>query len=325
MTTLGLRPPARDAGPLRARSGREFLLRHRLGVGGMSEVYLAVEGGDAAVHRSVAVKRLRPELAGDERLVRLFRDEIRIASELHHPNVCAVLDSGDGDGGPFLVLEYLHGQTFAAVMARLLERASQLDFDADELCARVVCDAARGLHAAHEATAPDGTPLGVVHRDVSPRNVFVLHNGQTRVTDFGVAVGASRTAFTPAGNWRGTPAYMSPEQLAWQPTDRRADVFALGIVLWEATVGRSLFGGVGDDTAIRNVWGMAVPIPSSARVGYPAGLERIVLRALERDLGRRTPTAAEMADELEGFVASRGRRWGEAEVAAAMTALFGSD
>jgi serine/threonine-protein kinase len=305
--------------PARLRGERgDYLLRHRLGTGGVSEVFLAIEGGCSAVHRSVAVKFLRPELEGVPMLVEMFRDEIRIARQLRHPNVCAVLDWGEAEGTrPFMVLEYLHGVTFE----KLATSASSVPL---ALCVRIVCDAARGLHAAHEATASDGTPLCVVHRDVSPANLFVLHGGRTKVTDFGVAVGKTRTTRTPAGSWRGSPAYMSPEQLAWLPTDRRADVFALGIVLWEATLGRRLFCGETDDATIRNVWGMAVPPPSSIEPLYPCGLERAVLGALDRDLAKRTPTAAALADELEGFLASSGHPVGEPEVAEVMRRLFGS-
>jgi serine/threonine-protein kinase len=274
----------------------------------VSEVYLALESG-SPVHRTVAVKRLRADLESLPMLVDLFRDEIRIAGQLHHPNVCAVLDWGEDGGCPFMVMEHLQGVTFD----RLVAAGAGLD-----VVVRVVCDAARGLHGAHEATSADGAPLGVVHRDVSPSNVFVTTAGRTKVTDFGVAAGKVRTARTPAGSWRGSPAYMSPEQLAWQPTDRRADVFALGIVLWESTLGRPLFRAADDDATIRNVWGKAVPTPTSIDPAYPAGLERIVLEALERDLSRRTPTAAALADALEGFLASRGVSIGEPEVAAAV-------
>jgi len=274
------------------------------------------------VHRSVAVKVLRPELEGLPMLVELFRDEIRIARHLHHPNVCEVLDWGEADGLPFMVMEHLHGASLGKLLPAL-GPAVLGAIDTCDLAARIVCDAARGLHAAHEATTADGAPLGIVHRDVSPANLFVLQRGGTKVTDFGVAVGKARTARTPAGSWRGSPAYMSPEQLAWLPTDRRADVFALGIVLWEAAVGRPLFAGDTDDATIRNVWGMVVPTPSSVQPRVPAGLERIVLGALERDVAKRTPTAADVADALEGYLASRGRVVGEAEVAGVMGRAFG--
>lgn len=307
--------------PARLRGERgDYLLRHRLGKGGVSEVFLALEGGGSAVHRSVAVKLLRPELRAVPMLVEMFRDEIGIARQLHHPNVCEVLDAGEAEGpGPFMVLEYLHGTT----LAKLTTEHGASDVVPLAVCARIVCDAARGLHAAHEATGPDGTRLGVVHRDVSPSNLFVLHSGRTKVTDFGVAVGKTRTTRTPAGSWRGSPAYMSPEQLAWLPTDRRADVFALGIVLWEATLGRRLFRGDTDDATIRNVWGMPVPSPSSLAPGYPAALERVVLGALDRDLARRTPSAAALADELEDYLASSGQGVAEPEVAELMRVRFG--
>ena len=305
------------------RIGR-YTLRYEIASGGMGEVYLAQMRGPASVERWVALKVLKPEIAKKEKFVTMFLDEARIASRLSHPNLCAVVDFGQSDGRYFLALEYLHGETLSKVVRRVHTEAASVPGAKvpAELLARVVVDAARGLQAAHDARGPDGKPLHVVHRDVSPQNVFVLYDGIAKVMDFGIASAQGRESHTVTGEVKGKFAYMSPEQLSGKLVDRRTDVFALGVVLWETIVGRRLFRAESEGETVLNVMSKDVPVPSQLGRGIPAALDRIVLRALDRDPDRRYPTAAAMADDLDEYLAALGRPTGPAQLANLMHRLF---
>ncbi|MBI2896280.1 MAG: serine/threonine protein kinase [Deltaproteobacteria bacterium] len=307
------------------RLGR-YVLRYEIASGGMGEVYLAQMRGPAGVERWVALKVLRPEIAAQQKFVTMFLDEARIASRLSHPNLCAVVDFGQADGRYFLALEYLHGETLSKVVRRLYAEAmtasgTSMVKPVDLIC-RMVADAARGLHAAHEARGADGHPLGIVHRDVSPQNVFILYDGVAKVMDFGIASARGRESHTMTGEVKGKFAYMSPEQLSGKKVDRRTDVFALGIVLWESVVGRRLFRAESEGETVLNVMSKQIPAPSALARGIPPAVDRIVVRALERDADRRYPTAAAMADDLEEFLASLGRPAGASQVSGLMRRLF---
>ena len=180
--------------------------------------------------RFVAIKRLHPHLASEEEFIEMFLDEARLAAGIHHPHVVPILEVGQSESGYYLVMEYIEGDTLARLMARSLARAQPIP---RSVLIRIVLDALAGLHAAHELLDPDGQPVHLVHRDVSPQNVLVGVDGCSRITDFGVAHAASRLQNTRADRLKGKLAYMSPEQARAGEVDRRADVFAMGIILWE--------------------------------------------------------------------------------------------
>ena len=210
-----------------------YHVRYLLGQGGMASVYLAQAVGTSGFERWVALKVIHTQYSRDKRFVSMFLDEARLLSRLYHPNVCTVVDSGEVDGTHFIAMEYLHGETFNRVAAK------EVPLD---LATRIVCDAARGLHAAHELKDEHGELLGLVHRDVSPHNVIVLYDGLAKVVDFGIARARDRlTDTTTGGAVKGKLAYMAPEQIEASHYDRRSDIYALGVVLWEATVGWRLF------------------------------------------------------------------------------------
>ncbi len=325
--TQGMRDEPGDpfeASVVRGRKLGRFVLRYQLASGGMGNVYLAQMKGAAGVERWVALKILKTELAGEDKFIRMFLDEARILSRLNHPNLCSVVDFGKADGRYYLALEYLHGETLSA-MSRRIRASRAADPTAlrpHELVARVVADAARGLHAAHEEKGSDGEPLGIVHRDVSPQNIFVLYEGLSKVMDFGIATGRARESKTQTGEFKGKFAYAAPEQLTGRAVDRRTDVFALGIVLWEACLGRRLFRAETEGETVLNVMSKDIPPPSSFDAEIPAAIDRIALKALSRELEHRHASAAEMADELEEWLASLGRPLGSAQIAAAMRRLF---
>ncbi len=300
-----------------ARLGR-YELRQRVGWGGMAEVFLARETGAAGLDRWVAIKRINPALARQRRFVEMLLDEARIAARIAHPNVAQVLDLGEADGVPYIVMEFLHGQPLSAVISRAVEVDATPDVD---LMARIVAHAAEGAHAAHELRDREGRPLGLVHRDLSPHNVFVTYDGSVKVVDFGIAKAKGRATMTEPGTLKGKFSYMSPEQGRGGALDRRSDVYALGLVLYEATTGERVYEG--DDRAVlAQVQLSDVPPPSRSRKGYPPALDPIVGRALAREVRDRTPTARELGQELDRFLASRRTPTGPAEIATLMLRLF---
>jgi serine/threonine protein kinase len=223
--------------------GRQLVDRYELvaeiASGGMATVFLARLSGVGGFQRMVAIKRLHPHLAGDQEFVDMFLDEARLAAGIHHPNVVSILEVGASPRGYYLVMEYIEGDTLARLLARAATSSQRVP---EPIVIRVVLDMLAGLHAAHELKDEAGQPTSLVHRDVSPQNLLVGVDGVCRITDFGVARAATRLAGTRVGQLKGKIAYMAPEQALGQTDlDRRADVFAAGIVLWEVLAGRRLF------------------------------------------------------------------------------------
>ena len=267
----------------------------RLGAGGMAEVLLGYLEGAAGFGRYVAIKRLLPHFAGDSEVATMFVDEGRVLARIRHPNVVAVEDLVDDGQNVFLVLEYLVGESLAGFLSELAKRGLELTPD---LAAYVVAEAAAGLHAAHTTVDDDGNPLNLVHRDVSPQNLFVTVQGDVKVLDFGIARHEDRLAVTRERGLRGKLAYMSPEQLAARPFDHRADVFALGTVLFEALTARRLFRRDSDVETIRAVCVEPIPDPRVFVPSLPAVFAEICTRALARDPDRRFRSALEMREAL---------------------------
>ncbi|MBX3272906.1 MAG: protein kinase [Sandaracinaceae bacterium] len=304
------------------RLGRYVLCR-RLADGGMGTVYLAKAEGPGGFERAFAIKRIHPHLARRKDLVEMFLDEARLSARIHHPNVCSTIDFGEADGAWFLAMEYLLGESLASVVRAVATAPGMLASARwRALAARVIAEAAEGLHAAHELTDERGSPLGVVHRDVSPQNLFVTYDGAVKVLDFGVARAEGRIHQTRAGALKGKVSYMAPEQVSGRPVDRRADVFALGVCLWEALTGRRLFRRETDVETIQQVGSLEVPAPSSIVPGIEPALDACVLRALARDLDARTPSARALAAELEAYLHGRATATTRADLAALMSERF---
>ncbi|UJR78729.1 serine/threonine-protein kinase [Sandaracinus amylolyticus] len=311
------RPPREER-----RSLGRYRLRFELAQGGMATVYLAHTRGPMGVGKVVAIKVIHPHLAREQEFVEMFLDEARLAATINHPNVCGVIDFGEADGTYYMAMEYLQGEPLARIH-RALKRDEQAPLEALPLfAARLVADAAEGLHAAHELVDVTGRPLGVIHRDVSPSNVFVTYDGAVRVVDFGIARAENRIHHTATGTVKGKFAYMAPEQMRGQSVDRRADVWALGVLLWETIALRRLFRRGSDPETVFAVAQDPVPRLTDVRPGTPAMLDRIVQRALSREVDERYPTARAMAQELEQFIAKHGGPFGIADASSWMHALF---
>jgi serine/threonine-protein kinase len=282
-----------------ARLGSYQLLL-RIGRGGMATVWVARErASDPAHQRLVAVKAILPELATDQEFSKMFVDEGRIIRMIRHPNVVDVHESAEQDGVGYLAMEWVEGDSLHAIIAEAGKRRPI----PPEMAIRIIADAAAGLHAAHELTDASGRPMNVVHRDVSPHNILIGVDGAVKLVDFGVAKAMGRLSeVTSAGQLKGKFGYMSPEQAMAKKVDRRSDVFALGIVLFELTTGRRLFRGEHDAETLHMVVSGKIPHPTSIDPKYPPSLEEIVLRALQRDPAKRFQTAEELQLALEGHL-----------------------
>jgi serine/threonine protein kinase len=267
-----------------------------LASGGMATVFLGRLGGVGGFQRFVAIKRLHPHLASEEEFIEMFLDEARLAAGIHHPHVVPILEVGESDSGYYLVMEYIEGDTLARLMARALARAQPIP---RPVLIRIVLDALAGLHAAHELLDAQGNPVKLVHRDVSPQNVLVGVDGCSRITDFGVAHAASRLQNTRADRLKGKLAYMSPEQARAGEVDQRADVFAMGIILWEVLAAKRLFKGENEAVTLHRVTSEPIPRLSSMVPGLHPALDQVSAKALERDPANRYFTAADMAEALE--------------------------
>jgi eukaryotic-like serine/threonine-protein kinase len=274
----------------------------RIGRGGMATVWVAREQAKKlAEDRLVAIKAMLPDLAEETEFVRMFLDEVRLVRSIRHPNVVNVYDVGEHEGVMWMSMEWVEGESLHTVIAEAGKRRAI----PPEMAVRIIADAAAGLHAAHELKDENGVPRGVVHRDISPHNILIGTNGVVKLVDFGVARSVGRVSeATRAGQLKGKFGYMSPEQARGKAIDRRSDLFALGIVLFELTTSRRLFRGESDIETLKLVISSRIPRPSSFDPQYPADLERIVMKALERDPALRYQTAAELEADLRAHLKS---------------------
>jgi serine/threonine protein kinase len=304
-------PPEADS-----RAMGRYLPCARLGTGGMADVFLTVAQGKHGVKKLTVVKRLRnPD---DEYLLRMFLDEARLAARLNHPNIVHTYEVGEARGEYFIAMEYLEGQPLIAVLKAIRETPERLS---GPLIATIAVQVLKGLHYAHEFCDFDGTPLGIVHRDVSPHNLFVTYNGDVKVLDFGIAKTAVKSTRTETGVLKGKLAYMAPEQASMGDVGRQADVFSVGVVLWEMLARRPLFSG-DPVTILNSIVNDVFPSPSTVRADVPPTLAAIAMKALERPLDRRYATAEQMRIDLEGYLRGTGNATSDNELARLMNDLF---
>jgi len=282
------------------RGGQQRLDRYELvaelASGGMATVFLGRILGAGGFQRFVAIKRLHPHLASEQEFVEMFLDEARLAASIHHPNVVPILEVGTSDRGYYLVMEYIEGDTLARLLARAATSRQRIPVP---IVLRIVLDTLAGLHAAHELKDDNDHHLNLVHRDVSPQNILVGINGTARITDFGVARAATRLSSTRSGQLKGKLAYMAPEQARGGQIDRRADLFAVGTVLWEVLADKRLFKGEGEADTLNRVLFEPIPKVRDIDPEIPVALEAVTMKSLDRDPEKRFPTASVFADELE--------------------------
>jgi serine/threonine protein kinase len=277
--------------------GRYTVLAQIAG-GGMGSVFVGLMRGPASFSRLVAIKCLHTRWLEDEKYVARFATEVRLSTRIRHPNVVQTLDVVEEGGELFLVMEYVDGVTLGALLADLVRQGRRLPV---ACAASILVAVLRGLHAAHETSDERGVRLDIVHRDVSPQNIMLSRSGHVQVLDFGAAKATEHSQHTAAGVLVGKLAYMAPEQVRGERSSPRTDVFAAGVVLWEALVGKRLFH---DPSLARGELLLALALkpvarPSQLRPDVPAALDEVVKRALERNPDRRYQTALEFALALE--------------------------
>jgi len=267
----------------------------------MAEVLLALQDVGGGINKVVVLKRIWPDLAADRDFATMFRDEARLAILLNHPNVVQTLEVVEDGGQTAIAMEYLHGQPLSALLNHHLGGPHQLNLS---LRLRVLVDMLGGLHYAHELRDFDGSALGVVHRDVNPHNVFITYDGQVKLMDFGVAKTVAAHYQTRPGAIKGKLAYLAPEYLRNDGVDRRADVFAAGVMLWELLAGRRLWHGM-SEAQIVHLLAAAVPAPPlPPDPSRPAVLDAICARALAMNPDERYPTAADLETDLRHVLAA---------------------
>jgi len=280
--------------------GRYQLIR-RLAVGGMAEIFLARVEGPGDFEKIVVCKRMMPECANDKRQVRMFLDEARLLARLDHPGITQVHDMGDQDGVPYFAMEFVHGEDLRTIMRAATTAGERIP---DAIAAMIISEAAQALHYAHEQKDEQGRALNIVHRDVSPSNILVSYHGSVKVADFGIAKSALQQTETRVGTLKGKLSYMAPEQARGDAVDRRTDVFALGILLYELTTDTRLFQGATDMAVLKQVIHCQITPPSRRRADYPPALAAIVMRALSLAPENRYPDARSLAIALHDFARS---------------------
>jgi serine/threonine protein kinase len=300
----------------------KYLLVHRLGSGGMAELFLAKQTGLKGFEKVLAIKKILPHLTQDSEFVSMFVNEGKLAALLTHQHIVQIFDLGHVDGAYYLAMEYVMGKDLRAVVSRARERGGRLPIDQ---ALSIVSQIASGLDYAHRKKDLNGRDLNIVHRDVSPQNVLVSYEGEVKLVDFGIAKAAGIGQETKTGILKGKLAYMSPEQAMGRTIDRRSDVFALGIVLYELLTGRRLFKGDSDLSTLEQVRTANVEPPKRIDADIPDALEAAVMTALAREPEGRYQTAADFQAALEAIIAERGRGSSNLHLAQFMTSLFAED
>ncbi len=308
-----------ESPPQPGSSARGTRLLLELGRGGMGIVYLALAHGHGGFTKLKVVKRLRPDIADDPRARQMFLDEAKLAARLLHPNIVQTNEVGFDGKHYFMEMEYLEGQSFDALQRRAggLDVAIPLDTQL-----WIITQTLAGLHHAHEQRDLNGTPLNVVHRDVSPHNVFLTYDGAVKVLDFGIAKAADTQSETTTGVVKGKATYMAPEQAAHKPTDRRADIFACGVMLWQAVTGQRLWAGMNDFQIYVKLTEGTIPSPRSVQPEVSEALDAICVKALAPAAANRYGTAAEMQSAIEDHLEATGTKAGPKTVAKLLGELF---
>ncbi len=295
-----------------------YLLLKRLAVGGMAELYLAK---DTRSNRMVVLKRILPYLAEEAEFLKMFLDEARIAGQLHHPNIVEVYELGRLEGSTFIAMEWVDGIDLRKVLRKEQERDAPIP---PGIGAWVIARLCEALYHSHQRAGPDGKPLGIIHRDVSPQNVMVSYRGDVKLVDFGIAKATAWMSRSKPGVIKGKFLYLAPEQLTQDKLDHRADLFALGTLLYELTVGKSPFHRPTTEAVIYSIRMEDPEPPTAVLPGYPPMLSRIVMRCLEKDRDRRYQTADEVRAALDAFIQVEAPTTKE-DVGQYIAGLFGDD
>jgi eukaryotic-like serine/threonine-protein kinase len=298
-----------------------YTLLGRLAFGGMAEVWLARQVGPQGFQRLVVVKRVLESKSRDPECLALFAQEARLGAEIHHHNVVQTIDFGEDQGVPFIVLEYVFGETLAHTAKQMKTHNVQMS---EAVAARIVADAALGLSAIHQRQTLDGEPLDIVHGDVAPQNIVITYDGTVKVIDFGIAKSTQQAQTTGSNLVRGRIGYISPEQLANLPVDQRSDVFSLGVLLWETVAQVPIYKSKKTEEIVRDLLSSSAPLPliHSIRPDVSAALSRIISKALEKRPSMRYASSKDFHGVLESFLRESAHTASAASLQTLMNALF---
>ncbi|HEY8431048.1 MAG TPA: serine/threonine-protein kinase [Sandaracinaceae bacterium] len=300
----------------------KYVLLERINVGGMAEVFKAKAFGVEGFERLVAVKRILPSIAEDQEFITMFIDEAKIAVQLTHANIAQIFDLGKVGDSYFIAMEFVHGKDLRAIFDRARKRGETVPVPMACYTMMKVCE---GLDYAHNKKDAAGRELNLVHRDVSPQNILISYDGEVKIIDFGIAKAAGKAGKTQAGILKGKFGYMSPEQVRGLPLDRRSDIFAVGIVLYELLTGERLFVGESDFSTLEKVRNVEIMPPSTYNRRIPEELEQIVLKALAKDVDDRYQTAMDLHDDLQSFMYTSGNFFSRKDLSAYMRKAFAEE
>ncbi len=300
--------------------GRYEILEH-VASGGMAEVYLCRRSGIGGFQRQVILKIVRASFSENDEYARMFLDEARIAGAVNHPNIAAVYEAEEVDGVAFLVMEYVPGPT----LSRLIRFSEQLDRPNRVAVASLIAGAARGLHHVHTSTAGTGRGAGLIHRDVSLDNILASRDGLAKVVDFGIALANERLTQTEGDVVKGKLAYVSPEQLANDDVDYRADIFGLGVCLYRATLGVPPYADTNPHALLKARLTNTFRRPRDVDPEFPEALERIIVTALSAEPTERQASAGQFANEVEAWIRSAQPSFDTSDVAAWIASCFRSE
>jgi serine/threonine protein kinase len=300
----------------------KYVLQERIAIGGMAEIFRAHAPGLGGFEKELAIKRLHPRYSDDQDFIRMLVDEARIAVQLSHSNIGQIFDLDREEGLVYIAMEFIDGRDLYRVLKRMAEHDGSLPIEAAVFVAMEMC---AGLDYAHRKTMVDGTPLEIIHRDISPQNILVSWEGEVKIVDFGIAKAAMRAFETESGVIKGKFYYMSPEQARGDQLDNRTDIFSTGICLYEMLTGATLYREEDDVTLLSRVRRAEIDPPTSIRADIPLDLERIVMKALARDPRRRYQSAHRFQMALSSFLYSLGRPYSRVQLGHLVRDLFKVD
>src|SRR5689334_1079732 len=300
----------------------KYLLLERVSVGGMAEVFIAKAFGVEGFERFLAIKKILPTMAEDQEFITMFIDEARISVQLNHANVVHIHELGKYEDAYYIAMEYVAGRDLRTILERYRRRkeimpTAQAVFVASKMC--------EGLDYAHRKKDARGVDLGIIHRDVSPQNILCSYEGEVKIIDFGIAKAANRSQKTQAGILKGKFGYMSPEQVRGLPIDRRSDIFALGVILYEMLTGEKLFVGESDFSTLEKVRNAEVASPRQFNPNIPAGLEKVVLKSLARETEDRYQWGSDLAEDLMRFLLAGDAIYSAKHLSSFMKEAFAED
>ncbi len=265
----------------------------------MAEIFRAKTSGAARFEKIIAIKRIHPNMSDDKDFIKMFIDEAKISGQLNHPNIAGIYELGRIEGHHFIAMEFIWGKDLLQILSKFKkQRAYMNPFQAAYIISKI-CE---GLDYAHKKKDATGQSIGIIHRDVSPQNILISYEGDIKIIDFGIAKARDRSSHTAAGVLKGKFGYMSPEQIRGLPIDHRSDIFAIGTLLYEMLTSRPLFTGESDLTVLEKVRNVDIPRPRDVNKEIPAEMERIILKALTRQVEDRYQHASEMQEDLERYI-----------------------